>query len=52
MTKQNSKYLTLDQIEGMGEQSDFNLDDDSECTENGYFEPIANNLPSSSEGSE
>ena len=51
VTKQNLKYLTLHQVEDMSNQGILSLDKDSACSEDD-FEPIANNLPSSSQGSE
>ena len=52
VTKQNVKYLTLHQVEDTSNQGILSPDKDSACSEDDDFEPIANNLPSSSEGSE
>ena len=51
MDKRKDDKLTLDEVENMTEKSVLSLDEESECSQDEDFEPIASNLPSSSESS-
>ena len=49
MAKRKGDKLTLDEVENMTKEGVLSLDKESECSEDEDFEPIACNLPSSSE---
>ena len=51
MAKRKDDKLTLDEVENMIREGALRLDKESECSEDEDFEPIASNLPSSSESS-
>ena len=52
MAKRKGDKLTLDKVENMIKESVLSLDEESECSVDEDFEPIASNLPSLSENSE
>ena len=51
MDKRKGDKLTLDEVENMIEKDILSLDEESECSEDEDFEPIASNLLLSSESS-
>ena len=51
MDKRKGDKLTLDEVENMIEEGVLSLDEESECSENKDFDPIASNLLLSSESS-
>ena len=44
MAKRKGDKLTLDEVENMIEEGVLNLDEESECSEDEDFEPIASNF--------
>ena len=52
IAKQKGDKLTFEKVENMIKETVLSLDEESECSENEDFEPIASNLPSSSDISE